>query len=399
MTVIVVAANPPVLEQAVLDSGVQDVVSVVPQRIADTRAAETYPVHVVPSLSDLPALAVVAAAHPGATAVLALQEEAMVAAGFLRDLLDVPGPRLGEAVRFTDKAVMKRRLDRAGLPVARHIRVRTLDEVAAAADQLGWPVVSKPVTGGATQHVWRLTDRAELDRLRGGGHLTGEGPFLVEEYVDVVQEYHCEALFARGAEVYAHVGRYPQPLLHGLGDTNGTTFLPDDSHEARTVAELHRSAARTLGLTDGFTHGEFFGTRQGLLVGEVAARPGGAGIPRALQLQYGIDVRGWAIDLALDRPLRPAGPPSDGVVTWLALAARPGRIARISSAEELLAHDGVIEAVLRYQPGDMFDRPRAATAYAGHVYLASRRIADAAADIAGLLARYRFEIEVDDATH
>ncbi|MDI5963974.1 hypothetical protein POF50_012045 [Streptomyces sp. SL13] len=397
MTVLVVAVGPPVLEQELVRAGHTDFVSVVPEAYAGLRG-DGHPVVPVRSLDDYAALAAVARAHPGAGAVLTVQEEGMRAAAFLRDLLGLPGAGLGEAVRFTDKTLMKRLLAAAGLPVAANTRVASLDAVPAAAELIGWPVVVKPAAGGGTENVWRADGPAHLERLAAEGHLaplSACGSLVVEAFVDVRTEYHCDALHVGGREVYAHVGRYPAPLLAGLGATGGTTLLPDTDPVAAAVLDLHRASLRALGQTDGFTHGEFFGTPDGLMVGEVAARPGGAGLPRALFHQYGIDVRAWAVDLALDRPLRPVGGARADVISWLTLPARPGRIHHVSSAKDLRELPGVIEAVMRYGPGDLFDRPRSSIAYAGHVYLASTSPEEATTDIERVLAAYRFELDTD----
>ncbi|MEU7823093.1 ATP-grasp domain-containing protein [Catellatospora sp. NPDC049133] len=298
--------------------------------------------------------------------IATLWEGALVAAGFLRDLLDLPGQRMSEALGFTDKAVMKTRLARAGVPVARHRIVRSVDDVHGAAGELGgYPVVVKPLSGFASTNTYVVRSFAHLQtmrenvfsrRLDAGAMFSAEtafhslaeqGQFLVEEYIDIDTEYHCDGFWRGGQPVYHVPGRYNVPPLRGMGATLGSVLLDPGSRDGSTVAAIADRAARTLGLHDGFSHAEVYRSTDGRwLLGEIAARPGGGGIQPTLGHAYGLDVPAMLAQHAVGDLVTANPRPAAGVFGWAGTAVPPGRITQVVQREALLRHRGVIDATV-----------------------------------------------------
>ena len=67
----------------------------------------------------------------------------------VRFALGVPGPDVPTATRFRDKGVMKDTLRAAGIPTARHRRLRSAEDGWSFADEVGYPLVLKPPAGSA----------------------------------------------------------------------------------------------------------------------------------------------------------------------------------------------------------------------------------------------------------
>jgi stage V sporulation protein SpoVS len=345
----------------------------------DTDPDHLYDLVTVPSLHDLGALRELAARwEDRVDAVATTNECALQAAAITRGYLGVAGMDLDTAVRFTDKHVMKTRLLAAGVPAAAHRRVHQPDDVAAAAEELGWPVVVKHREGFNATNTHVLRSLAALDRLRnsgaftvgpavhpaiaaevvGTGLATTAGGFLVEEFVDVAAEYHCEILRIDGATVYAIAGRYVWPCIEekyvGL---SGGVLLDPDGDEAVEVRRLALAAADALGLPDGTGHAEVFRTRDGRwLLGEIAARPGGFGIQPAIAHAYtGIDLP--QILAALARLERPTVRPqlTSGGFGWVTALSRPELLQNIADPAELMADPRVLSADITQQPGTVGD--------------------------------------------
>lgn len=304
-------------------------------------------------------------------AVATLWEGAMVAAGFLRDLMSLPGQPTAEAVRFTDKAVMKSVLHAAGVPVAAHRVVHEASEIPAAAAELGgFPVVVKPLTGFGSTNTHVIRDRRDLERMRAEiftrrldasaffraepafRPLDDQGGFVVEQFVRIRNEYHCDAFWAGGDSVYQIPGRYNVPPLRGMGGTLGSVLLDPTSPEGMAVAELAEQAARALGIHDGFTHAEIYLDTEGRwLLGEIAARPGGGGIQHALLHAYHVNVPEMLGQFGAGEPVRVEPRPEPGVWGWAGPYVPPGRVVHIASRDEVLRQPGVVDASVVTQVG------------------------------------------------
>jgi biotin carboxylase len=281
------------------------------------------------------------------------------------------------AVRCTDKHRMKAALAAAGLPVAAHRLAHAFADIEPRVRDLGgYPVVLKPREGfGAINtHVVRsAADLAALVDARvfgagvsadlapslaptgvGNGLSAHDAGFLVERYVDIAAEYHCEVLQVAGATRYAIPGRYMTPLL-STDATLGSVLIDPDSVTGARVRRLAGEAVAALGLDDGFAHVELFEDTAGQWwIGEVGARRGGAALPLAVEVAYGIDTLDldarWAAGEIPDPPVRPR----PGVFGWAGVRIqRTGRIAAITGRDELLGQPGVVDAVIPAQPGQV----------------------------------------------
>ena len=76
-----------------------------------------------------------------------LWEPYMVLAARLREELGLPGLTVEQTVPFRDKERMKQLLDAAGLRTPWHVAARTVADVWAAAERVGYPLIVKPIDG------------------------------------------------------------------------------------------------------------------------------------------------------------------------------------------------------------------------------------------------------------
>ena len=356
---------------------------------ANTQGPRPYRTLVIDSLHDATALRRLAAHVEGhVTAVATTNECALQAAAILRAHLGIPGMDLATAAGFTDKYLQKRTLAAAGIPVADFTLGYRPEDVQDAINSFdGWAVVIKPRLGfnGLRTHI--VSDTADLDALRAAGvfirdadthhALAGEYGrqglattdmgFLIEEYIAMRAEYHCEILRLGGTTVYAIVGRYSQPCLdeNDVGIAGGFLLDPGCA-EATAVRNLALAAADALGLPDGCAHAEIFRAADGeWILGEIAARPGGFGIQPTIGHAYtGID-----LPRILAAVARGEQPPvhavlKKGTFGWAAALSRPARLERITTAEDLCADPRVQHAEIMQQPGTIGEPGSMPVAYA-----------------------------------
>lgn len=349
----------------------------------------------VSSWLDHAELAEAAAGMP-VNRVIGAEEPTVAAAGYLRTLLGLRGQGFEQAVAFTDKAEMKQRMRAAGIPVARWAIVRSFEEAAAAASDIGWPVVIKQRRGFGVLGVTSVGSPRELNALIAAGHFEGSAPngdaaamlqssgvydgildspdgFLVEQHIDIAAEYSCDIVVWRREPYLTLTTRYLMPLLAALdsGADVRVVAIPDDDPAAEPVRSLTLRAIDAMGLHDGQVHCEIFRTRGGdYVLGEIACRAGGAMLPALSEVMFDINTIAAGVDIALDRE-----PPFAGTSRYrsVAVAAVPlprGVVLEAPSKAELERLPGVVRADVKVQVGDTYGGGLGSTAAAAHLFVA-----------------------------
>ncbi|MEY9933101.1 hypothetical protein ABH926_007754 [Catenulispora sp. GP43] len=333
-------------------------------------------------------------------AVVGPSERSQQAAGYLRSYLGLPGIGYETANRFSNKAVMKRELTRAGIPVADHRVVVGLAGVAAAAEEIGWPVVVKPALGTGSMNTFAPRSAAEWEALLASGSCAGlakgDCPLLVERFVEMEGEYHCDGVVRDGRVEFVAVSRYFMPLLGGTDAFTGSYILPEENRDADILRALHERAVAALGLSEGVTHFEAFKTAGGFVAGEIACRPAGGGIVEAIILQFGVDL--WdaymrsalGLPVALPAPVRRTRP---DIIVNCDLPIRPGKVVRVSSAQELAGLPDVVRVTMGTAAGDVIGTRLHSASTTGLVYLAVAEEQQVATRVAELSAAYVLQTE------
>jgi biotin carboxylase len=218
------------------------------------------------------------ARHARIDQVECLWEPYMVLAAQLREQLGLPGLTVAQTVPFRDKERMKQLLDAAGLRTPRHRATETVAGVWAAAEQVGYPLIVKPIDGAGSADTYRVDSAAELDTILPA--LRHVPRVSVEEFIDG-EEFTYDTICAGGQVLVENICQYhPRPLQTKLHEwiSPVTLALRDlDEPGLQDGRELGRSVLRALGFADGFTHMEWYRKADGEVVfGEIGARPPGA---------------------------------------------------------------------------------------------------------------------------
>ena len=229
--------------------------------------------------------------------VCCLWEPGVELAAAIREALGVPGLSREAAYRFRNKDAMKLALAKAGVRVPRHVPATTAAGVRAAAEQVGYPLIIKPIAGAGSMDTFRCDDAEEVERaLAQLGHIA---EVSVEEFIDG-DEFTFDTICANGRIEYFHVGVYrPRPLIARTNEWISPQTLSyrdvDDPGVQGGIA-MGREVLAALGFETGFTHMEWYRKADGEVVfGEVAARPPGARTVDLMNFQCDQDLfRGWA---------------------------------------------------------------------------------------------------------
>ena len=215
-----------------------------------------------------------------------------------------PGPAALQHAQ--DKAVMRERLDRLGIPAPRHRMVADLDEVSRFADEVGgYPVVLKVTRGGYDGHgVWVVSDdTAAGEVLDRAGAATTPHAVLVEERVEFRRE--LSALVARSPS--RQLAAYPVVESVQRDGICHEVTAPAPGLDPDLAVQAQRLAMRLADELDvvGILAVEMFQTHDGqVLVNELAMRPHNTGhwsIEGAVTSQFENHLRA-VLDLPLGDP-------------------------------------------------------------------------------------------------
>ncbi len=212
----------------------------------------------------------------------------LVAALAARDL-GLPHNAPDSVAATRDKARMRNLLATAGIPQPAFRAVKVSDDVAAAAREIGYPLVAKPVSLSASRGVVKVDDEARLaatlTRIAGiqrDAGVAGES-ILLEEFLPG-DEVALEGLIgADGLEILAVFDK-PDPLDGPFFEE--TIYVSPSRHDADTldgVSRLVEGSVDALGLALGPIHAEVRLTPSGPRVIEVAARSIGGLCGRSLR--------------------------------------------------------------------------------------------------------------------
>ena len=229
--------------------------------------------------------------------VLANWEPLVILAARLRERWSMPGMSVDAVTGFRDKQLMKERVAAAGLRVPKSRRVRTEKETRAAAEELGYPLIVKPIAGAGSADTYKCENAKELDETLV--KMRGVGEASCEEYIEG-EEFTFDTVSIAGKPAYENVAQYlPKPLeMRSLEWVSPVIITVRDMTQAKIQGgiTLGRRVLTALGMGDGFTHMEWFLTPKGeAIFGEIGCRPGGAHIVDQMNYTSDIDLfREWA---------------------------------------------------------------------------------------------------------
>lgn len=272
---------------------------------------------VVVPLDDPGAAAdVIAALHERAPvdAVVGVDDQGVLAAAYASARLGLRHSPAAAVAVTLDKVAMREAFVTAAIPQPDFRIAGASDDVGELANEIGTPVVVKPVSLSASRGVIRADSPHEAartaERVRRILAMAGEdpdGPLLVERFV-AGTEIAVEGLVREGTLHVLAVFDKPDPL-DGPSFEETLYVTPSRVPSATRIAVEHatRDAVGALGLTEGPIHSEFRIGREALApdvtVLEVAARTIGGLCSRALRFGLGVSLEELVLRHALALPI------------------------------------------------------------------------------------------------
>lgn len=229
-------------------------------------------------------------------------DAAVPTVNFVASELHLPGNSVHSGTLATNKYAMRLALLTAGVQVPAFAIFCNPAEAAAAAEQLTYPVIIKPVDRSGSMGVTRVTNPAQLEEaaskaLEASFQHTG----IVEQWVNFQKEISVEGI--------SHQGEYHLLAVTDKVTTGAPHYVELGHHQPAAVSpEIQQEVLRqvklgvqALQISCGASHAELMLTGDGnVFVTEIGARMGGDFIGSDLvQLSTGYDYLRGVIECAL----------------------------------------------------------------------------------------------------
>lgn len=341
--------------------------------------------------------------------VISLSERAALTAAYLRSYLGIRGSDIVQTLNCTNKYTMKRRFQSVGLLVAEFSLCGSSAQLAASARRVGLPAIVKPVMSAGADAIFVINGGEDLvgpllsafaNRLLNPSTTSEkEFPVIVEQFLDVTAEYHCDGYVAEGEIRYARVSRYIRPVLDYEGQIHGSVTLPNSDPRAISVLQMHELAVRATGLRDSLTHFEVLEADGNLYAGEIAARAGGGGIRGMLKLRDGFDSRDALVAISVGEIYAwQTSDTSDLEYAEILLPAQRGRIIELTPMSSFLSLPNVLKAEPHLAVGDIVGGLTDSSTFSAIIYaqLANAdEVAEVVDQVAGLFNIRTASVEPD----
>ncbi len=237
--------------------------------------------------------------------LLGVLEQLQVPLAEAREVCRIPGLHTRAARNFRDKAQMKKVLREAGLPCARSRLIETDEDAWKLIDEVGYPIIVKPVDGLGSRATWRINDETELSNALKSLRPSLDRPLQGEEFV-TGSEHTCETVTINGRPVWHSGTHYLPGPLEVLENPwiQYCVLLPRESDLPmfRDFWPTNTAALAALGMETGLSHMEWFVRRDGTAcISEVGARPPGVHIMPLMSLAHETDmIARWVRLMVLD---------------------------------------------------------------------------------------------------
>ncbi|HEX9969027.1 MAG TPA: ATP-grasp domain-containing protein [Acidimicrobiales bacterium] len=312
--------------------------------------------------------------------------------------LGLPGAKAEAITACRDKARQRATLAAAGVPGPGFRAAESVDDAVAAADDLGLPVVLKPVAGSGSIGVRLCKDADEvathatalLSQAVNERGTPVPGRLLVEELA-VGPEYSAEAFDGRVLGVVAkHLG--DPPFFLEVGHDFPAPLSAGDGAAVHAVAE---AALEALDLCFGPTHVELRLTPSGPVVIEVNPRLAGGNIPELVRHAVGIDLVTETVRLVTGgRPHLDATRDRHSAIRFL-LAPVAGTLEGVEGAGRAEGVEGVVDVKVTRAAGDAVTRGGDFRDRIGHVLACAKTADEAQAAAATALACFDVRVKAE----
>jgi hypothetical protein len=205
-------------------------------------------------------------------------EALMIPAAEAREQTSIPGMSVEQTLLVRDKHKMKQWLSARGIRCAKSREVGTSDEARRFVEEVGWPVIIKPLAAAGAAGTWRADDAGSLMNAVRESGMAPDRKMQMEEYISG-HEGFFDTLTVGGRVVFEQICHYYPNVLEAMRTRECSPLVMVTNRiESEGYNELRvfgRQVISALGLDTCPTHMEWFYGPKGLFFSEIGARPPG----------------------------------------------------------------------------------------------------------------------------
>lgn len=222
------------------------------------------------------------------------------AIGYVCEKLGLKGLSETAGKISSDKYKMKEAFMAGGVSCARHICIHNKEELAAALEQLSFPVIVKAVDLMGSRGMARCNTKEEaFVQFSRTMEATGKNYCLVEEFIEG-KILGCEAMMSNGQLIYclpnnidAYQSHVPTPTGHSVPYKKQETL-------GKEVERQLKLAIKAVGLDNCPVNCDLIEKDDKIYVIEITGRAGATCLPEMVGLYFGINYYEAIVRLAMD---------------------------------------------------------------------------------------------------
>ena len=337
-------------------------------------------------------------------AVIAVDDPGTLLAARAAEELLLPANSAAAVLGTRDKSILRERLAEGGLPSPAWRVLHFDDDLAAAAAEIEYPVVVKPLGLNGSRGVIRADDAASflraaerLRRLLAAPHVRAEcedtaDRFMTEGFIGG-DEVAVEGLLRDGELFPLAIFDKPYPLDGPYFEETiyvTPSRLPEPVQD--DVIASVREAAAALGLTDGPVHAELRVNGEGVWPLDVAARTIGGKCARTLSFGSGMSLEEIVLRHATGQPLETLNRERQAAGVMMMPIVGKGRLRAIRGIDEAREISGIVDIELEARPGDdLLPLPEGSN-YPGFIFAKAATPEEAEAALREAWSRIAFDV-------
>lgn len=295
----------------------------------------------------------------------------------------------------SDKYKMKEAFMKAGVSCARHICIKSREELEEALEQLSFPVIIKAVDLMGSRGIYRSNTREEaLSNYEKTMEETGKDYCLVEEFIEG-EIFGTEAMMCKGELIYclpnnieAYEGHTPTPIGHSV---------PFDYEEPLgfKVREEVKKAIKAVGLDNCPVNCDCIRRGDQIFIIEITGRAGATCLPEMVGLYYGIDYYEAIVRLAMGMEVKSMfqleGKKGQPNLSHIFISERAGILREIHN-ENAKAKD-LVDLSFNVKPKDQIRKYENGRDRLGQVILVGDSLAACRSRLAQVMGKINIEFE------
>ncbi len=196
--------------------------------------------------------------------------------------------------RIKFKSRMKESYRKAGVPVARHHMVSTLEAAEAFIREVGYPVIVKPDNGCGAEATYKLKNAADLKAFYAD---LPQARYIMEEFIDGTIVSFDGVAGSDCVPLFYTSNYFPTPIMD-IVNTNGDLAYWTQKEVPEALRKVGFATIKAFGAKSRFFHCEFFQLNKGkkglgkkgdYVALEVNMRPAGGYTPDMINFANSVD--------------------------------------------------------------------------------------------------------------